>query len=62
MQALYYVLTGAVLYVVADWILRQLERRRGALFPNRTIVFFGILLTLALITFQAIRYVADAPV
>jgi predicted PurR-regulated permease PerM len=56
MQIIYYTVAGIVLYLVADWILRQLERRRGSVFENRTLIFFFILLALALVTFQAIQY------
>ncbi len=56
MQVIYYTVAGIVLYLLADWILRQLERRRGSVFENRTLIFFFILLALALVTFQAIQY------
>ncbi len=61
MQIVYYTLAGIVLYVAADWILKQIERRRGAPFENRTIIFFFILLVLALVTFRAIQYFLAAP-
>lgn len=56
MQIIYYTAAGIVLYFAADWILRALERRRGAVFENRTLIFFFILLALALVTFQAIQH------
>jgi Na+/melibiose symporter-like transporter len=56
MQMLYYTLAGIVLYLVADWILNRIEIRRGARFDNRTLIFFAILLALALISFQLIQY------
>jgi cytoskeletal protein RodZ len=55
MQILYYTLAGVILYVVSDWILKQLERRRGRVFEHRTLIFFGILLALALLSFQLIQ-------
>ena len=61
MEIIYYTVAGIVLYLLADWILRQLEQRRGSVFENRTLIFFFILLALALITFQAIQYFLAAP-
>jgi hypothetical protein len=61
-QIIYYTVVGIVLYLAADWILRAVERRRGAVFENRTLIFFFILLALALVAFQAIQHFLAAPV
>lgn len=61
MQMLYYTLAGIVLYLLADWILNRIEIRRGARFDNRTLIFFAILLTLALASFQLIQYFLVPP-
>jgi len=55
MSALYYTIAGIVLYLLADWILRQMEARAGRVFEHRTLVFFGLLSALALGTFALIR-------
>lgn len=55
MSAIYFTLTGIILYLVADWLLRQLENRAGRRFGHRTLIFFGLLLGLALASFGAIR-------
>ncbi len=55
MEAILYTLTGIVLYLLADWILKRIEAARGAPFEQRTLVFFAILLALALTSFAAIR-------
>jgi len=52
---LYYTLAGIVLYFLSDWILNQIEVARGARFENRSVVFFAIILILALIAFQIIN-------
>ncbi|HEY5645602.1 MAG TPA: hypothetical protein VIS76_06670 [Pseudomonadales bacterium] len=57
MAMLYYTLTGIILYVAADWLLRRLEARAGRIFEHRTLVFFGLLLSMALVAFAAIRAV-----
>lgn len=55
MEILYFTLVAAVLYLAADWIVRGIEMMRGSVLPYRSIVFFGILLTLALSTFALMR-------
>jgi hypothetical protein len=55
MAMLYYTLTGIVLYVAADWLLGRLEARAGRVFEHRTLVFFGLLLSMALASFAVIR-------
>ena len=57
MEAVYFLLVAIVLYFVSDQILKRVEAARGRPFNERTLVFFGILLTLALITFSAIRWI-----
>lgn len=55
MNAVYYTVTGIVLYLLADRILRALEARAGRVFEHRTLVFFGLLSALALGSFALIR-------
>ncbi|MDP6707635.1 MAG: hypothetical protein QF893_14925 [Alphaproteobacteria bacterium] len=55
MEFLYLVVVGIVLYVVSDRILDYIERRRGARLEQRSLLFFAILLGLAVITFAIIR-------
>lgn len=56
MDIVWLALTGIVLYVVADRILDLMERRAGRRFEQRSIIFFGLILGLALVTFAAIRH------
>ncbi len=58
MEIVYFTLAAIVLYVVADRILDRIEVARGARFEYRTVIFFFILLGLALVTFAAIRALA----
>jgi len=60
MAAVYYTLAGIVLYLLADGVLRLLEARAGRIFEHRTLIFFVLLLTLALVTFAAIRRMIPA--
>ncbi len=53
----YYTLAGLILYVLSDWILGQIEKMRGERFEQRTMIFFVIILVLALTTFKAIEMI-----
>lgn len=55
MQTIYFTLAAIVLYLLADRLLDQLERRAGRRFEHRSLVFFGLLLALALVSFAVIR-------
>lgn len=60
MATLYFIAAGVVLYLIADRLLDLIERYRGARFGQRTLVFFAILLVLALVTFPILRRVAGS--
>jgi predicted PurR-regulated permease PerM len=53
-EIVYFTLVGIGLYFVSDWILDRLETRRGSRFEYRSIIFFAIILVLALVSFQLI--------
>jgi hypothetical protein len=54
MEIVYFTVIGLGLYAVSDALLDFIERRRGARFENRQVVFFVIILVLALITFPLV--------
>ncbi len=58
MDFIYYTLAGIALYVLSDWILQRLEIKLGKRLEYRSLIFFGIILTLALISFSLIRWLA----
>ncbi len=62
MAAVYYTITGVVLYLLADWILRAVEARAGRIFEHRTLIFFALLLAMALVTFAVIRSLVPAEI
>lgn len=49
MEIVYYTLTAVALYFLSDWLLDLLERRLGRRLEYRSLVFFGIILALALL-------------
>jgi hypothetical protein len=55
MEMVYYTVAAVVLYAVSDWILNRIEIMRGERFENRTLIFFALILSLAVISFQVIQ-------
>lgn len=55
MDLVYFTVLAVGIYFFADWLLDWIERRRGARFENRQVVFFAIILPLALATFWLMR-------
>jgi hypothetical protein len=55
MDAVYFALVAILLYFVADWALRRIESAAGRTLQHRSLVFFALLLTLAVVTFAIIR-------
>ncbi|MDH4109244.1 MAG: hypothetical protein OEW35_13070 [Gammaproteobacteria bacterium] len=55
MSAIWFTLVAIILYLVSDWILNRVEAAAGRRFEHRSLIFFVILLSLALITFSAIQ-------
>jgi hypothetical protein len=52
MEILYFTAIAIGLYAFSDWLLGRIEQARGRRFANRQLVFFAIILVLALVTFQ----------
>jgi hypothetical protein len=55
MDLVYFTIVAIGLYFGADWLLDRIERRRGKRFENRQMVFFAIILPLALASFWLMR-------
>ena len=61
MGIVYFTLVAIVLYFAADWILERVEIAAGRRLENRSLIFFAILLALALSSFSLIqRYMVDS--
>ncbi len=61
MQFVYFTLAAAILYLGSSWIVDRIEIAAGKRFKNRSLLFFSILLTLALISFSIIRIYTGNP-
>ena len=55
MEIIYFTLTAVILYVAADWILKRMETAAGKRFEKRSLIFFAILMTMAVTSFALIR-------
>lgn len=55
MEILYYTVTAVVLYFVADWLLDRVEISFGRRLEYRSLIFFIIIVALALITSQLVK-------
>ena len=55
MQILLFTALAAVLYLVSDRALNALEVRAGRRFEYRSLIFFVILLVLAVLAFSAVQ-------
>ena len=55
MQILLFTLVAIFLYLFSDWLLLQLEARRGQPFANRSLIFFAIIMLLSLISFDLLQ-------
>ena len=55
MEILLFTLNAIVVYLVADRIVRIIEKKRGAVLKQRQAVFFVVFLSLALISFNLLQ-------
>ncbi|MEO5345599.1 MAG: hypothetical protein H7834_04355 [Magnetococcus sp. YQC-9] len=61
MELVYFTIIGGALYLISERILNRIEQARGSLLPYRSVLFFAIIFTLAMATFNGIRLLTDAP-
>ncbi len=61
MDAIYFTLVAIVLYLFSDWLLEQIEIKAGKRLEHRSLIFFVILLTLAMTSFWLIRTYTGNP-
>ena len=61
LQTIYFTLVAALLYLLSHWIVDRMETAAGRRFQYRSLLFFGILLVLALLSFSLIRLYTGNP-
>ena len=52
---IYFTVAAVLLYLLSDWILNQIEIRRGERLEHRSLTFFAIILVLSLVLFNLIQ-------
>ena len=55
MEIIDFTLSAILLYMASDWILRRMETAAGKRFEKRSLIFFAILMTMAVTSFALIR-------
>ena len=61
MQIILFTLVAVALYFVSDWVLQRIEGALGRRLEHRTLLFFAILLSSALVSFHFIEKLAGTP-
>ena len=60
MDIIYFTLVAVFLYLGADWLLNRVETATGRRLEYRSILFFFILLVMALTSFTLIRHLSGS--
>jgi hypothetical protein len=60
LEVVYYTLVAAGLYFMSDWLLDRIEILRGERLQYRSVIFFAIILALALLTSTVINFFVPA--
>jgi hypothetical protein len=60
MSIVFFTIVAILLYITADWLLERVEVAAGRRLKNRSLVFFVILMTLALSSFSLIQHYTGA--
>jgi hypothetical protein len=55
MEIVVFTANAIVIYLLADWIIKLVEKRRGEALKNRGIIFFVVFLPLILISFEVLK-------
>ncbi len=55
MEIIFFTLAAILLYLASDWILKRIESARGKPLKYRNLIFFAILLTMAMTSFTLIQ-------
>ena len=55
MEILLFTLVAIILYLVSDGIVKAIEKRKGELLKNRSLIFFAIIFVLAITTFYLLQ-------
>ena len=57
-----FAVTGIVVYLLSDWIVKAIDKGRAEPLQNRQIIFFIIFFGLILLSFEMLKYFGAASV
>jgi hypothetical protein len=57
-----FAVTGIVVYLLSDWIVKAIDKGRAEPLQNRQIIFFIIFFGLVLLSFEMLKYFGAASV
>ena len=60
MEIIVFTLNAILVYLLADWIIRVIEQKKGEVLKYRQVIFFAVFLSLALISFNVLRTILAA--
>jgi MFS family permease len=60
-QIVYFTLVAAILYLLSNWLVDRIEIAAGRRFKYRSLLFFALLLALAMISFSLIGIYTGKP-
>ena len=61
MAYIYYTVAAILLYLISDWILNKIELRMGKRLKYRSVLFFVIIMVLAVSSFEVIDRIVGKP-
>ncbi len=60
MEIVFFTLAAIACYLISDWALTRMEIMAGRRFEHRTLIFFAMILSLALVSFALVRNLVGA--
>ena len=51
-----FAVTGIIVYLLSDWIVKAIDKQRAEPLQNRQLIFFIVFFGLILLSFEALKY------
>ena len=51
-----FAVTGIIVYLLSDWIVKTIDKQRAEPLQNRQLIFFIVFFGLILLSFEALKY------
>lgn len=59
MQIIIFALNAIVVYLLSNWILKGIEKKRGKSLKNRHLAFFIVFFALIVVSFETLKIVLE---